>query len=83
MSAERGSFFRNILNACDSRYASFVRKPPTSLLQKSSTEAFKLYLLWYHRQHPHAKRLNTFESVWQGIRQLYFDVHGVAVKDSG
>ncbi|KAL8845649.1 MAG: hypothetical protein Q9221_009187 [Calogaya cf. arnoldii] len=45
------------------RYASFVRKPPTSLLQKCSAEAFKLYLLWYHRQHPHAKRLNTFKSV--------------------
>lgn len=43
------------------------------LLKLCHAGAFKGYLIWYHNQHPRAKRLNTFESVWKGIRQLYYD----------
>ena len=52
------------------------------LLKLYHAGAFKGYLMWYHREHPRAKRLNTFESIWKGIRQLYYDTHRVAVRDS-
>ena len=52
------------------------------LLKKCNANAFKGYLLWYHMQHPRAKRLNTFESMWKGIRQLYYDRYGNIEKDS-
>ncbi|KAI4173581.1 MAG: hypothetical protein LQ346_008404, partial [Caloplaca aetnensis] len=63
-------------------FAVRVGKEPLRLLKKCDALAFKAYLHWYQSQHPRAKRLNTFESVWKGIRQLYYDVHGVAVEDS-
>lgn len=52
------------------------------VLKRCDAGLFKGYLIWYHSQHPRAKRLNTFESVWKGIRQFYYDTHGVAVRDS-
>ncbi|KAL9050325.1 MAG: hypothetical protein Q9206_005133 [Seirophora lacunosa] len=52
------------------------------VLKRCDASFFKGYLIWYHNQFSRAKRLNTFESVWKGIRQLYYDTHGVAVRDS-
>ncbi|KAL8724132.1 MAG: hypothetical protein Q9166_008119 [cf. Caloplaca sp. 2 TL-2023] len=64
------------------RYCAFLRKPALSCLKKCNASAFKGYLIWYHKQHPRARRLNTFESVWKGIRQVYYDTYGVVVGDS-
>lgn len=46
--------------------------------------SFKGYLVWYHKTHPRARRLNTYESVWKTLRQLYYDIcHKAMVDDVG
>ena len=45
---------------------------------------FKGYLIWYYKPHPRARRLNTYESVWKTLRQLYYDIcHKVVADDGG
>ncbi|KAL9576434.1 MAG: hypothetical protein Q9203_007748, partial [Teloschistes exilis] len=45
---------------------------------------FKGYLIWYHKTHPRARRLNTYESVWKSLRQLYYDTcYKVVAHDVG
>ena len=41
-----------------------------------------LYFVWYRKGHPRAKRLNTYESLWKGLRQLYYDQTQRAIDDS-
>ncbi|MCJ1473138.1 hypothetical protein MMC13_001789 [Lambiella insularis] len=66
------------------RFSEFVRKDPLKLLKSCSVSAFKGYLIWYHNTHPRAKRLNTYESVWKTLRQLYYDTcRKVVEKDIG
>ena len=49
------------------------------LLRSCSIISFKSYLVWYYKTHPRAQRLNTYESVWKTLRQLYHDIcHKVA-----
>ena len=44
----------------------------------------KVYLIWYHKGHPRAQRLNTYETVWKTLRQLYYDVcHKPVANDVG
>lgn len=46
--------------------------------------SFKGYLIWYHKTHPRAQSLNTYESVWKTLRQLYYEVfHKVAADAVG
>lgn len=48
-------------------------KDPVKLLKKCDAAAFQGYLIWYHKSHPRTRRLNTFESHWKSLRQLYYD----------
>ena len=32
-----------------------------------------IYMNWYQKNHTRAKRLNTYESLWKFLRQLYYD----------
>ncbi|KAL8903798.1 MAG: hypothetical protein Q9207_003690 [Kuettlingeria erythrocarpa] len=50
--------------------------------QRNLAATFKAFLIWYRQNHPQAVRLNTFESLWKGIRQLYYDNSTVPVNDS-
>lgn len=43
--------------------------------------SFKGYLIWYYKTHPYAQRLNTYESVWKTLRQLYYDRYHKVVAD--
>jgi hypothetical protein len=46
--------------------------------------SFKGYLIWYYKTHPRAKRLNTYETVWKTLRQLYYDgCYKVVADDMG
>ena len=45
------------------RYCDFVRKDHVKLLKSCSVISFKGYLIWYHKTHPRAQRLNTCKSV--------------------
>ncbi len=54
-------------------YCAVLRKDPVKLLKKCDAAAIQGYLIWYHKHHPRARRLNTFESHWKGLRQLYYD----------
>ena len=66
------------------RYCDSVRKDHLKLLKSYSVMSFKGYLIWYHKTHPHAQRLNTYESVWKLLRQLYYDIcHKVVASDVG
>lgn len=61
-----------------------MRKDHVKLLKSCSVMSFKGYLIWYHKTHPRAQRLNTYESVWKTLRQLYYDMcHKVVVDDVG
>lgn len=54
------------------------------MLRACSTLSFKGYLIWYHKGHPRAQRLNTYETVWKTLRQLYYDVcHKPVANDVG
>lgn len=65
-------------------YCDFVRKVHLNLLKSCSIMSFKGYLIWYHKTHPRAQRLHTYESVWKTLCQLYYEVfHKVAVDDVG
>lgn len=65
-----------------SRYCEFVRKDHLKLLKSCSIMSFKGHLIWYHKTHPRARRLNTYESVWKTLRQLYFDICYKVVADN-
>lgn len=66
------------------RYCDFVRKDHMKLLRSCSIMSFKGYLIWYYKTHPRARRLNTYESVWKTLRQLYYDIcHKVVADDVG
>ncbi len=54
-------------------YCAVLRRDPVKLLRKCDAAAFGGYLIWYRRNHPRARRLNTFESHWKILRQLYYD----------
>lgn len=54
-------------------YCALVRMDAVKLLKKCDAAAFQGYLIWYHKTHPRARRLNTYESHWKGLRQLYYD----------
>ena len=41
--------------------------------------AFRIFFLWYARDHPQARRLNTYISYWKWIRQLYYNSTGTAI----
>ncbi len=69
----------SVLPAC--RYCDFVRKDHLKLLKSCSVMPFKGYLIWYHKTHPRAQRLNTYETVWKTLRQLYYDVSYTVVAD--
>ena len=61
-----------------------VRKDHLKLLKSYSVMSFKGYLIWYHKTHPRAQRLNTYESVWKLLSQLYYDLcHKVVDSDVG
>lgn len=54
------------------------------LLKFCSIMSFKGYLIRYYKTHPRARRLNTYESVWKTLRQLYYDIcHKVLADDIG
>ncbi len=54
-------------------YCAVLRRDPLKLLKKCDAAAFGGYLMWYRSHHPRARRLNTFESHWKILRQLYYD----------
>lgn len=59
---------------CCTRYCHHVRCPePVKLLKKCDASAFIGFLIWYEKNHPRARRLNSYESLWKGLRQLYYD----------
>ncbi len=59
---------------CYSRYCHHVRcSEPTKLLKKCDSSAFIGFLIWYAKNHPRARRLNSYESLWKSLRQLYYD----------
>ncbi|KAL9583651.1 MAG: hypothetical protein Q9203_004996 [Teloschistes exilis] len=63
------------------QYCDHIRKPDANAVLKSCNgDAFKGFLLWYSKNHPTTRRLNTFLKVWQGIRQLYYHAVGQPVK---
>lgn len=55
------------------QYCGMLRKDPVKVLKKCSFQAFAGYLNWYAKKHPRARRLNAYESIWKGIRQVYYD----------
>ena len=45
---------------------------------------FQGYLIWYHKTHPRAQRLNTYETGRKALRQSFYDVcHKVVADDVG
>ncbi|KAL8673854.1 MAG: hypothetical protein Q9168_001719 [Polycauliona sp. 1 TL-2023] len=64
------------------RYCTRIRQP-VDLLENCDAKFFKGYLMWYQTQYTEtAKRLSTFETMWKGIRQLYYDTYGRKVDDT-
>lgn len=43
--------------------------------------SFNSYLILYYKTHPRARRLNKYESVWETLRQLYYDICHKVVAD--
>ncbi|KAL8640700.1 MAG: hypothetical protein Q9228_002414, partial [Teloschistes exilis] len=59
-------------------------RDPMIFLKACTINAFRGYLFWYRKNHPRAVRLNTYESVWKALRQLYYDTcHKVVDDDVG
>ena len=61
---------------------SISRSEPLKVLKKAGCRIFIGYFLWYRRSHERAKRLNTYESIWKWIRQLYYDKFRVEMPDA-
>ena len=61
-----------------------MRKDHLKLFKSCSATSFKGYLIWYHKTYPLAKQLNSYESRWKNLRQLYYDTfHKVLADDVG
>ncbi|KAL8635049.1 MAG: hypothetical protein Q9228_007422 [Teloschistes exilis] len=52
---------------------------PVSALGNCNVKGFKLFFVWYSTKYPRANRSNTFQDIWKGIHQVYYDTFRTAI----
>ena len=62
-------------------YCDFIRTDHLALLKRCSPASFKGYLIWWHKTHPRCQRLNSYESLWKCLRQIYYEVTHFVIPD--